>query len=100
MFKDPVEQSFLKSNVVTGLFAFEPLMTEDLFALGDKLLVKERFFHEIGVIVRWGTHGAGKFHSLESSVNASAVKYFALTNLQDVCAHPNLTTDRRYCFTS
>ena len=63
MFKDPVEQSFFKADVMAGLFAFEPFVTEDLFALGDKLLVKERFFHEIGAIVRWGTHGAVKFHS-------------------------------------
>lgn len=81
MFKDPVEQSFLKSDVMAGLLTFEPLMTEDLFALGDELLVKERFFHEIGVIVRRGAHDAVKFHSLESSVNASVAKYFALTNL-------------------
>ena len=82
MFEDPVEQSFFKTDIVPGLFALEPLVTEDLFALGDELLVKERFFHEIGAIVRWGTHGAVKFHSLRSSVNAAAVKYFALTNLR------------------
>ena len=47
MFKDPVEQSFLKSDVVAGLLTFEPFMTKDLFALREIFAVKRRIFYEV-----------------------------------------------------
>lgn len=70
MFDDPVEQSFLESNVVPGLFALDPLMPKDLFALGKKLFVKERLLDEFRAIVGSGVHRQGNFHISESSVNA------------------------------
>src|SRR5678809_1741657 len=81
--KNPVEQSFFKTDVMAGLLALQPFVSEDLFALGNKLLIKERFLDEIRAIVRGGSHDdAGKFHTLESSVNASAANDFALMNLE------------------
>jgi hypothetical protein len=39
---DPVEQGLFKSNILPGLFALDPFVTEDLFALGEELLIQER----------------------------------------------------------
>ena len=47
MFDDPVEQSFFETDVMPGLFAFEPLMPQDLFAFGEELFVKERLLYQL-----------------------------------------------------
>ena len=53
MFHDPVEESSLEANVVTGLFAFNPFMAQYLLALGQELLVEHRIFHQLcGVFFR------------------------------------------------
>jgi len=40
MFQDPIQQSSFKADVFAGFFAFNPLMLQDLRALGKELLVK------------------------------------------------------------
>ena len=39
---NPIRQSPLEADVVAGFFGFDPLVAEDLFALGLKLPVKGR----------------------------------------------------------
>jgi hypothetical protein len=51
MFHDPVEECFFKADVVTGFFTPEPFMAEDFLALGEELLVEQRFFDEVSVFV-------------------------------------------------
>lgn len=40
MLYDPVEERLLKTNIMASLFAFDPFMTEDLFALRFEFSVK------------------------------------------------------------
>ena len=47
MFHNPVEQRFFKANVGAGLFALDPLVFQNFFALGQKFLVEDRIFQEL-----------------------------------------------------
>ena len=47
VFDDPVEKSFLKTNVVTHLFAFDPFMAQDLGTFSKEFLIKRRFVEHI-----------------------------------------------------
>ena len=40
VFDDPIKERLLKSDVVAGLFALDPLMTENLRSLGQKFLIE------------------------------------------------------------
>ena len=42
MFDDPIRQRLLETDVVPDLFGLNPLVPEDLLALGLKLAVKRR----------------------------------------------------------
>src|SRR5438552_16464586 len=55
MFHDPIEQSSLKADVFAGFFAFNPLMLQNLSALGEELLVECRILDELSLIffLRW-----------------------------------------------
>ena len=44
---DPVQECTLEADVVTGFFAFDPLVTQDLLALGQELLIEHRIFHQL-----------------------------------------------------
>ena len=44
---DPISERPLKADVIPGLFGFDPLMLEDLFAFGLKLAVKRGVSHQI-----------------------------------------------------
>src|SRR5881227_3916398 len=50
MFHDPIEQSSLKADVFAGFFAFNPLMLQNLSALGEELLVECRILDELSLI--------------------------------------------------
>src|SRR5439155_4173891 len=50
MFHNPIQQSSFKADVFTGFFALDPLVLQNLRALGKKLLVERRFFHELRFI--------------------------------------------------
>lgn len=50
MFYDPIEQRLFETNVVTGLFTFDPLVTEDFLTLGEELLIKQGFSDEVVII--------------------------------------------------
>jgi len=53
MFHDPVEESSFKADVVPSLFALNPLMAQNLLALGQELLIKHRILYQFcGVLVR------------------------------------------------
>src|SRR5688572_12164385 len=67
MFDDPVEQSFFEPDVVPCFFTLEPLVAKDLFALRQKLLVKERLLHEFGAVIGSGAHGPGNFHNQKAA---------------------------------
>jgi len=41
---DPIREGVLKTNIMTGLFGFNPLVPEDFLALGLKFAVKRRAF--------------------------------------------------------
>jgi hypothetical protein len=46
MFANPVEERTFEANIVPQAFRFQPLVSEYLLSLSQKLLVKARFFHE------------------------------------------------------
>lgn len=52
MLKHPVEEGFLKSDVTPLLLTLDPLVTQNLFSLRQKLPVKSRVLQEIGRIRR------------------------------------------------
>jgi len=47
----PAEQGFFESDIHPGLFAFDPLVAEDLIALAGEGAVKKRGFHQLKVVV-------------------------------------------------
>ena len=46
MFHDPIEKRLLKADVVTGFFAFDPLVAENFLTLREELFVEQRFADE------------------------------------------------------
>ena len=46
MLDDPVKKRLLKADIVTGFFAFDPLVAEDFLALREELFVEQRFADE------------------------------------------------------
>src|SRR5207248_2551950 len=62
MFHDPIEQGFFKADIFSGLFALNPFVLQDFFALGQELFVEHRVLNELGpILLRWG-HGRTLFH--------------------------------------
>src|SRR5438309_8718373 len=47
MFHDPIEERFFKADVFAGFFALDPFMFQNLFALGQELLVEDRVLNEV-----------------------------------------------------
>ena len=41
MLDDPIEERLLEPDIRSGLFAFNPLVLQDLLALGQKFLVED-----------------------------------------------------------
>ena len=56
MLHDPIEQSFLESDVVARFFALKPFMAEDFLPLGKELFIEPGFFDEFGIFVCGGAH--------------------------------------------
>ena len=59
LFDQPAEQRFFESDIHSCLFAFEPLVAEDLVALAGECPVEKRRFHKLKVVVlfehkHWG----------------------------------------------
>src|SRR5713226_697395 len=50
MFHDPIEKRFFKANVFPGFFALDPFMLQNLFPLGQELLVEDRVLNELGCV--------------------------------------------------
>src|SRR5829696_1994749 len=50
MLDDPVEQSLLEADVMTGFFAFDPLVSEYLLTLRQELLVEQGFSDEVVIL--------------------------------------------------
>lgn len=74
MFDDPVKESALKANIVTGFLAFNPLMAQYLLALGQELLVEHRIFHQLcGVFFRGFHLLKGEFQHLALVVNQNYI---------------------------
>ena len=51
MFHDPIQQGFFKADISSGFFAFDPLMSQNLGTLGEKLLVQDRIPNELRVVL-------------------------------------------------
>ena len=47
MLQHPVEKSSFKTDVATGFFAFNPLVTENLFTFGQEFTIESRIHHKI-----------------------------------------------------
>src|SRR2546428_11009606 len=47
MFHNPIEKRFFKADVFPGLFALDPFMFQNLFALGQEFFVKHRVLNEL-----------------------------------------------------
>ena len=72
MFHNPIEERLFKTDVVTRFLALNPLMAQDLFAFGEKLLIEKGFFDQIRVVFHLCAHAGGcNFHNFPSAVNAS-----------------------------
>ena len=72
MLHNPIEERLFESYVVAGFFALYPLVAEDFFAFGEELFVEERFFNEIGRIIRWYAHVRAMFRILPVTSTISA----------------------------
>src|SRR6266513_222761 len=46
MFHDPIEERFFKADIFAGFFALDPFMFQNLFALGQELLVEDGVLNE------------------------------------------------------
>src|SRR6266567_2638902 len=64
MFHYPIEQSLFKADVFTGFFALDPLVFQNLGALGKELLVKNRIFNELRLILLRKRHLTILFHKI------------------------------------
>src|SRR5437763_15583227 len=62
MFHDPIKQCSLKADVFAGFFAFNPLMLQNLRALGEELLVERRILDELSLIFFRRRHRRFLFH--------------------------------------
>src|SRR5215472_8020856 len=62
MFHDPIEQCFLKADVFAGFFAFDPLVLQNLGALGKELFVESRILNESSLIFFRRHHLGFFFH--------------------------------------
>jgi hypothetical protein len=58
MFHDPIKQRPFETDVFAGFFALDPLVLQDLGALGKELLVENRILNEL----RW--HLSLLFHKI------------------------------------
>lgn len=56
VFHDPIEKSTLKTDVMTGLFAFDPLVAQDFLTLRQKLLIQHGILDQIGAFSSLGIH--------------------------------------------
>jgi hypothetical protein len=56
MFHDPIEESSFKADVIPSLFALNPLMAQNLLALGQELLIKHRIFYQFCCVLVRGFH--------------------------------------------
>ena len=87
MFDDPVQESSLEANVVTGFLAFNPFVAQYLFALGQELLVEHRIFHQLcGVFFRGFHLLYGEFQHLAFVVKQNYI--IAQTVALKVCQIP------------
>jgi hypothetical protein len=64
MFHDPIEQGPFKADVFSGLFAFDPLVFQNLGTLREKLLVQDRILNELGLILLQKRHLRIVFHKI------------------------------------
>ena len=56
MFYDPIEESFLESDVVARFLALQPFVAEDFLPFGEEFFVEPGFFDELGIFVCGGAH--------------------------------------------
>jgi hypothetical protein len=104
--EDPVRQSALKANVVSGLFGLDPLVLEDFFPLRLKFPVERRgaqqvtaaqfciLFRHTPNLCRWVTlvrsraADNSKFNSKIQWDKSSAEDFYFLERLCSVVSHP------------
>ena len=64
MFHDPIEQRFFEADVGPGFFALDPLVFQNLLALGQELLVEHRVLNELRLFVLRQRHVGTVFHKM------------------------------------
>ncbi len=52
MLHDPIEQGLFKTNIFAGFFALNPLVLQNLCALGEEFLVENGILNELRLIFR------------------------------------------------
>ena len=56
MLHDPVEESFFEADVMAGLLALYPLVTEDLLPFREEFLIEKGLANEFGRFICRGAH--------------------------------------------
>ncbi len=64
MFHDPIKQRPFEADVFAGLFALDPLVLQDLGALGKELLVENRILNELRLTFFQRRHLLLFFHKI------------------------------------
>jgi hypothetical protein len=64
MFHDPIKQRLFEANVFAGFFALDPLVLQDLGALGKELLVENRILNELRLTFFQRRHLSLYFHKI------------------------------------
>jgi hypothetical protein len=72
----PIDQGRFKTDIMTGFFAFQPLVSQDFIALGEELLVEGRFLQK-GVFLRGFWHRGVGYEKRNSGQYYSAPPFQA-----------------------
>ena len=82
VFDDPIQKSFLKTDVLAHFLAFDPFVAEDFFPLGEEFLVEDGILDEIGILVFGDiVHIQCSFHKKTGIVNLNTPKSAATMNV-------------------
>ena len=66
---DPIKQRFFKADIVAGLLAFDPFVTQNLLPLRKEFLVEEGFFDEVGHFGSRGAHARGETSTTDTAAS-------------------------------
>jgi len=76
MFQDPIEERLFKADIAPGFLALDPFVFQNLFALGEELLVEDGVLHELRLLGLRSNHVGIVFHrGQERSSKENPLKY-------------------------